>query len=117
MSLINLCLFCPSAWVGKGKGGPGQLAKVIERVQARYEIQEVEMGKVYKWHPEHIVLECQCGERLALSASTTSCVECASDHVLAVKALKEASTDKHQSDQTLHPWRYSEDREDADLPY
>ena len=103
--------------MGKGKGGPGQLAKVIERVQARYEIQEVEMGKVYMWHPAHIVLECQCGERLALSASTTSCVQCASDHVLAVKALKEASTDKHQSDQTLHPWRYSEDREDADLPF
>ena len=31
------------------------MAKVIERVQARYEVQEVEFGKVYKWHPAHIV--------------------------------------------------------------
>ena len=93
------------------------MAKVIERVQARYEVEEVEFGKVYKWLPERIVVECQCGERLSLTAFTTSCVECASDHVLAVHALKEASTDKHQSDQTLHPWRYSEDREDADLPF
>ncbi len=41
------------------------MAKVIERVQARYEVQEVEFGKVYKWHPAHIMLECQCGERLS----------------------------------------------------
>ena len=90
------------------------MAKVIERVQARYEVQEVQFGKVYKWHPEHIVLECQCGERLSLSASTTSCVECASDHVLAVK---EASANWYQSEQAHHPWRFVEDREDAGLPF
>jgi hypothetical protein len=56
-------------------------------------------------------------EKGSLSASTTSCVQCASDHVLAVKALKEVSTDKHQSDQTLHPWRYSEKGEDGGLPF
>ena len=93
------------------------MTKIIVRIEAHYEVEEVELGKVYKWHPAHIVLECQCGERLALSASTTSCVECASDHVLAVKALKEVSTDKHQSDQTLHPWRYSEKGEDGGLPF
>jgi hypothetical protein len=41
------------------------LAKVIEYVEAGSEVEEVEFGKVYKWHPEHIVLECQCGERLS----------------------------------------------------
>ena len=95
------------------------MAKVIERVRARYEVQDVELGKVYKWRPEHIVLECRCGQRLSLTASTTSCVECGTDHGLAVN---EASTDGHQSDQTLHPWRYyyyysEEDREDDGLPF
>ena len=96
--------------------GNGQLAKVIECAQARYEVQDVEFGKVYKWRPERVVVECQCGQRLSLTASTTSCAECGTDHVLAVK---EASTDEHQSDQTLHPWRYySEDREEAgSLPF
>ena len=47
MSLIELC-FLPVCGGGKGKGGTGQLAKVIERVQARYEVQEVQFGKVYK---------------------------------------------------------------------
>jgi hypothetical protein len=101
---------------GKRKKGTEQLAKVIECAQARYEVQDVELGKVYKWRPERIVIECLCGQRLSLTASKTTCVECGTDHELAVK---EALTDGHQSDQTLHPWRYyySEDREGASLPF
>ena len=49
MSLMELCLICPSLRVGKGKRGNWTvLAKVIERVQARYEVEEVQFGKVYK---------------------------------------------------------------------
>jgi hypothetical protein len=92
------------------------VAKVIERLEACYEVQEVDFGKVYKWCPECIVVECECGQGLSFTTFTTSCVECGRDHGLVVK---EASTDnRHQSDQTLHPWRYysSEGREDAGLP-
>jgi hypothetical protein len=91
--------------------------KVIECAKARYEVQEVEFGKVYKWRPERVVVECQCGQKLSLTASKTSCAECCRDHVLAVQ---EASADGPQSDQTLHPWRYysySEDREEDGLPF
>jgi hypothetical protein len=90
------------------------VAKVIERVQARYEVQDVEFGKVYKWRPERIVVECQCRQKLSLTASASSCEECGTDHVLAVKEA--TKTDGHQSDYTLHPWRFVEDREDAGLP-
>jgi hypothetical protein len=43
-------------------------------------------------------------------------VERGTDHTLAVK---EASAEGHQSNRTLHPWRYyySEDREDGGLPF
>jgi hypothetical protein len=89
--------------------------KVVERVQARYEVQEVEFGKVYKWRPERVVVECLCGQRLSLTASTTSsCVECGTDHT---RALKEGSTDGWQSDENLHPWRYSEESGDIGLPF
>jgi hypothetical protein len=57
--------------MGGKKGKEARVAKVIERVEARYEIQDVEMGKVYKWRPESILVECECGERLSLSASAT----------------------------------------------
>jgi hypothetical protein len=99
--------------LGKVKRGNGQLAKVIECTQARYEVQDVEFGKVYKWRPEQVLVECRCGQRLSLTASTTSCTECGTDHDLAVK---EASADGHQSDHALHPWRFVEDREDHGLP-
>jgi uncharacterized protein YlxP (DUF503 family) len=119
---LSFVLVC-GHFLGLGKEGQWlkrrTVANVIERVRARYEVQDVELGKVYKWRPEHIVVECQCRKKLSLTASATSCTQCGTDHVLTVK---EASTDRHHSDQTLHPWRYSsssseEDREGVSLPF
>jgi hypothetical protein len=45
------------------------MATVIERVEAHYEVQDVEMGKVCRWCPESIVVRCGCGERLSLTVS------------------------------------------------
>ena len=90
------------------------MAKVIECAQARYEVQDVDFGKVYKWCPERVVLKCGCGGTLYLNASMTSCEECSTDHVVAVR---EELSELRQNDQTLHPWRYSEDHEDASLPF
>jgi len=38
------------------------MVRVIERSGGRYEVQEVEFGRVYKWSPECVVIECDCGE-------------------------------------------------------
>lgn len=89
------------------------MAKVIEGVEARYEVQEVDFGKVYKWRPERVVVECRCGERLSLGASRTTCADCGSDHM---EVIQEESAGSRQSDEVLHPWRYSEDHEEG-LPF
>jgi hypothetical protein len=91
------------------------VAKVIECAQARYEVQDVEFGKVYKWRPERVVVECGCGERLYLNSSMTSCKECSTDHAHTVRG---ELADRRERDEVLHPWRYyySEDSEDAGLP-
>ena len=34
------------------------VAKVIERVEAHYGVRDVEMGKVYTWRPQSVVVEC-----------------------------------------------------------
>jgi hypothetical protein len=52
--------------------------RIIERLAARYEAQEVEYGRVYRWCPETIVLQCDCDKRLIferseLVASEASC--------------------------------------------
>ncbi len=67
------------------------MAKVIERVQAHYEVQDVEMGKVYRWHPESIVVECYCSNESTLTASKNACSECGADHRTIVEEVLDAS--------------------------
>ncbi len=92
------------------------MAKVIERVQARYDIQEEPFGRVYKWRPEGVLIECECGETMTLTASASTCEECGAEHA---GLVREDLTDlRRPGDEDLHPWRYSGDREGAEeLPY
>ena len=87
--------------------------KVVERVEAHYDVQAVEFGRVYTWCPESVLIECECGERLSLSASVTSCGVCGADHMVVVQ---EELAGRLQKDEVLHPWRYARDRQDSGLP-
>jgi hypothetical protein len=78
------------------------VAKVIEHVEAHYEVQDVEMGKVYRWCPESVVLECTCGEQLTLSAYKTTCPECGADHAPLVEEVVLIARPEDKGD---HPWR------------
>jgi hypothetical protein len=78
------------------------VAKIIERVQAHYEVLDVEMGKVYRWRPETVVVECTCGEQLTLSAFKTTCPECGADHA----PIAEEMVVARPEDKGDHPWRY-----------
>src|SRR5829696_6339165 len=78
------------------------MTKVIERVEAHYEVQDVEMGKVYRWRPANVLVECTCGEEPTLSAFRTTCGECGADHVAFVGDLLDARPEVKGD----HPWRY-----------
>jgi hypothetical protein len=54
--------------------------QVVECIGERYELQDAEMGKVYKWCPAIVTVECGCGERLTLTPSRTTCARCGADH-------------------------------------
>ena len=88
---------------------------VIERTEGHYEVQVIQFGKVYRWCPERVNIECECGERLTLTAySMATCPRCGADHGA---TLREELTVRRLEDQTLHPWRYSTtDFVDAGLP-
>jgi len=60
------------------------MAWVIKRVEASYETQDVEFGTVYRWYPECVVVECDCGERSILTAFSTICGGCGADHAAIV---------------------------------
>ena len=58
------------------------MAKVIEYVEAGYEVEEVEMGTVYMWCPESAVIECDCGQSFTVegTAKAASCPRCDAEH-------------------------------------
>ena len=54
--------------------------QVIERVSGHYDVREIEFGRVYRWRPGCVVVECdRCGERPALTGSRTTC-SCGADY-------------------------------------
>ncbi len=89
--------------------------KVIEYLEGRYAAQEEPFGIVYKWSPERVVMECKCGAKPTLMASTTICSGCGVDYALI--ARRELSRPQMIVDKVLHPWRYAGDREGAGLPF
>ena len=78
--------------------------KVIECTEGGYEVQDVPFGKVYKWRPEKVIVECECGQRLTLTTLETTCGWCGVDH----KATVQQELEAHQlEDEARHPWRYN----------
>jgi hypothetical protein len=92
------------------------VAKIIERAHAGYDVEEVVYGKVYRWQPEAVVVECGCGEEASLTSSDTACEECGAEHM---RLVRENVPDRQpQGDEDIHPWRYTGDGEDnGALPY
>jgi hypothetical protein len=80
--------------------------KIFERVEAHYEAREVPFGKVYEWHPAYLTLECDCGEQLILSATSTitTCGRCGADLSGFVHDIKER--EGRLPDTLAHPWFY-----------
>jgi hypothetical protein len=92
------------------------VAKIVERARARYEVEDVEYGKVYRWQPETLVIECGCGEEANLTPSETACEECGAEHMGLVR--ENVPNLQPKNDEYVHPWRYAKDDENnGALPY
>lgn len=87
--------------------------QVIERVVGHYDVREVEFGRIYRWCPECVVVECDCGERLTLTDSTTIC-ECGADHAAVVCG---GLVDRRSGDEAVRPWRSWRSSEDTGIPF
>jgi hypothetical protein len=82
------------------------MVQIIERVEAHYEVSEVPFGKTYEWHPATVALECECGQKVTLSATgtITSCRRCGTDLGTIVQDIK--AREGHLPDKLTHPWFY-----------
>jgi hypothetical protein len=82
------------------------MVQILERVQAHYESREMPFGKVYAWHPALVALECDCGEKVTLSATTTTttCGRCGAELDTFVYNIRER--EGRLPDKLTHPWFY-----------
>jgi hypothetical protein len=82
------------------------MVQILERVQAHYENHQMPFGKVYEWHPASVALECDCGEKVTLSATSTTstCGRCGADLGIFVNDIRER--EGRLPDNLTHPWFY-----------
>jgi hypothetical protein len=76
------------------------MTTVVECIEGHYEVEETSYGRTYVWRPEHVVVECDCGERLVMRASETVC-SCGADHA---DLVREELASRKPSDEAPHPW-------------
>jgi hypothetical protein len=105
---------------GKGREDDVSDMRIIEHTKGRYETQDMAFGKVFKWHPESVTVECEeCGRRAthtrsSLIGSSVSC-ECGKDHTDRIR--EELVIQVLDEDDSLHPWRYWHSSKDAGIPF
>jgi hypothetical protein len=83
------------------------MVQILERLQAHYESREMPFGKVYEWHPASVALECDCGEKVTLSATsstTPTCSGCGAELGTFVHDIRER--EGRLPDNLTHPWFY-----------
>jgi hypothetical protein len=85
----------------------------IDRTKGHYEVQEVDFGRVYRWCPERVDVE--CGGRSDVSAvSAAAGPRLGANHAATIRAVPTAGSSE---DRAFHPWRYDTgDIEGAGLP-
>jgi hypothetical protein len=82
------------------------MVRILERVQAHYENREMPFGKVYVWHPAHVILQCDCGEKVTLTATSTTstCGRCGAELGTFVYEITER--EGPLPEKLTHPWFY-----------
>lgn len=80
--------------------------KILERVEAHYESNEMPFGKVYEWLPAYVALVCDCGEKVTITATstTTTCRRCGATLGDFVHDIQER--EGRLPDELTHPWFY-----------
>ena len=76
------------------------MTTVIGHIEGHYEMLSMPYGQAYVWWSECVLVGCDCGEILTLTASESVCC-CATDHEA---LLREITAFGRPSDEAAHPW-------------
>ena len=81
------------------------MTRIIEDRKAHYETHEVPFGRIYEWHPERILFECDCGQMSTVTATSpanTRCHQCGADNGAVVYDIRRRGS--RLPDEAIHPW-------------
>ena len=84
------------------------MTRIIKNIAAHYETHEVPFGKSYEWHPEYIIVECDCGQKLLITGTSNipTCPQCGVDYGYLVHDIRHR--EERLRDEDIHPWHYDE---------
>ena len=84
------------------------MTRNIENIEAHYETREVPFGRSYEWHPEYIIVECDCGQKLLITGTSNlpTCPECGVDYSSLVRDIRRRES--RLGDEDERPWHYDE---------
>ena len=80
--------------------------KIIVRVEGHYEVHETPFSRAYDWYPACVILECECGEKLTLTGSSTvaACRQCGINHSSVIQDIQEREGRLQR--EATHPWYF-----------
>jgi hypothetical protein len=81
------------------------MMRVAKDTEAHYETYEVPFGRSYKWHPEKMTIECECGEKLTIAGTSrgASC-RCGADYATLIQDIQRR--EENLQDDEIHPWHH-----------
>ncbi len=81
------------------------MTKIVVRTEGHYEVHETPFSRAYEWYPACVILECDCGEKLTLTGSSTApaCM-CGLNHSNVIQDLQEREGQLQR--EATHPWYY-----------
>src|SRR5215210_4021340 len=82
------------------------MVQILERVEAHYESREMPFATVYEWHPASVALECDCGEKVTLTASSTTTTGSRCGAYLGTFVHEIREREGRLPDKLTHPWFY-----------
>ena len=82
------------------------MTNIIVRIEGHYEVKEAPFIRSYEWHPAYVSLECDCGEELTLSStsSAASSCRCGTDHSAIIKNIQ--AREGRLGDEDTRPWQH-----------
>jgi hypothetical protein len=78
------------------------MTTIVERTAGHYEAHEEHYGKNYVWCPGCVVVECECGERMNLNTTESTC-RCGADHAPLIEEELASRRSSEEAPRSLDP--------------